>query len=268
MCALTKFQLTQCKVQSGMSKVWSYGDSHAAGHELGNWWSSSVGRDWIQNEYGLPNRERLQRSLGPDKYRNVVKEIWYEHLEDTTGRCRPEFSYAGELARLMLYDLVDRAAPGNSNSQSIDAMYQDYLQWKRDDIVLFSVVTSRRFMPASDRYKRNHQAHWLEPDDADTMMQHGPHDIDYKLQTQAYIKLAESMHPNMITLQTTDEDLSHHNIGPLFTIRDNFTTWIYENWDEHFRHLGGGPEDGRYPGGHFHEDCHALYAKHIYETLI
>jgi len=252
-----------------MPKLWSYGDSHAAGHELGNWWSESCGREWLRQHHGFVDRENAIRVIGQDRYRQVVKEEWYAHLDGSTGRYHPAMSYAGELAQLLDYELVNYAKSGNSNSHSMQQITDHSWQWHRDDIVLFSVVTFHRYISASDPEKRNHQRHWLDPDAADIMMTHGPHDDCFKLQTLAYIKMVESMHPNVITLQTVSEDITVGRIGPQFLIRDSFTDFVENNldkWDTGF--LYSQSEDLRYPGGHFHEDCHKEYAKHIYESWL
>lgn len=239
-----------------MNKVWSYGDSHAAGHELGNQWSDSLGTDWLNYNFGVANRDQAIKEMGADRYRKIVKEKWYKQLDDTTGRCRPELSYAGEFANLVGYTLVNRANPGNSNSHSVKQMLHDMPIWKNDDIILFSVCTFRRYISASEPEKRNHQIHWLDPNAADIMLQHGPHDDCFKMQTLAYISLIKSMHTNVIVLQTVSEDISVGSVRPTFTVQDSFTDFSNNN------SIG----DFRYPGGHIHESLHKQYSKLIYES--
>ena len=237
-------------------KLWSYGDSHAAGHELGTEHAHDLAKGWLKEQFNYHDRNQARNDLGVEKYNIKIKKEWYKHINN---QCVPKLSYAGLLAKKLEHKLVNRAIPGSSNSLSILNMYQDMDQWDKDDIILFSVVTPLRFIPAHDITEPNHQVHWLSDKDAEVMWRVGPHDVCFKLQTHGYIKLAKSLHKNVFTLKTVGEDTSVEGRDCDINLPISFTDYLDEN--------GFPTHNYRYPGGHFHETCHELFADHIYNEL-
>lgn len=237
-------------------KLWSYGDSHAAGHELGTEHAHDLAKSWLLKEFGYGDRNQAKDELGLEKYNVKIKKKWYKHINN---QCIPELSYAGLLANKLGYKLVSQALPGSSNSLSMLKMYQDIDKWDKDDIILFSVVTPLRFIPANDIKELNHQVHWLSDKDAEVMWRVGPHDVCFKLQTHGYIKLAKSLHKNVFTLKTVGEDTSVEGRDCDINLPISFTDYLDEN--------GFNTYLNRYPGGHLHETCHELFADYIYNEL-
>mgnify|MGYP003648119090 CR=1 FL=1 len=234
-------------------KLWSYGDSHAAGHELGTDYSEDVGKSWIRS-IGYKDRSDARNQLGVDKYNKLVKQKWYQAINHL---CTPSLSYAGQLATLLDYELINRATPGSSNSLNILKMYQDLSKWSNDDVILFSVVTPFRFIPGNDINNTNHQVHWLPKKIANVLWNDGPHEVCFRLQTHGYLHMAKNLHKNVYTLQTVPDDISVEGITPAFDIQLSFTEFVKNNYDI---------ESLRYPGGHLHEDVHITYAEYIYNT--
>lgn len=235
-------------------KLWSYGDSHAAGHELGTDYADDLGARWYQ-KLGYKDRNHA-RSIGVFKYNKKVKSKWYKEINDL---CTPELSYAGKLASLLSCEFVSRAEPGSSNSLNILKMYQDSKQWHSDDIILFSVVTPLRYIPANNILATNHQVHWLPEDIAKILWKDGPHDVCFRLQTHGYMHMVRNLHKNVCILQTVPDDISVEDITPKFDINFSFTEFISQYYKVSV-------DTFRYPGGHLHEDCHASFAEYIYNT--
>ena len=127
-------------------RVWNYGDSHAAGQELGS--AYDCGKSWIQENLGFENRTEAVETLGTSKYRVIVKDKWYNYLRDnkkcsTTingAPCSPEMSYAGAIARHYDVELITRAEPGASNDYSVGKMISDKKHWAVDDIIMICFV--------------------------------------------------------------------------------------------------------------------------------
>src|SRR6056300_1253380 len=106
-------------------KLWSYGDSHAAGHELGTKYTHDLGASWFASEGWHSNdtsttvRNVCRNRLGVEKYNKTIKQKWYKHINN---KCTPSLSYAGILADRLGIELINRAEPGSSNSLSIYKM--------------------------------------------------------------------------------------------------------------------------------------------------
>ena len=234
-------------------KLWSYGDSHAAGYELGTNYSKDMGKSWFCS-VGYEDRNEARNQLGVDKYNKLIKQKWYQEINHL---CTPSLSYAGHLAKLLDYELVDRASPGSSNSLNMLKIYQDLSKWNNDDVILFSIVTPFRFIPGKDIDSGNHQVHCLPKNIAKVLWEDGPHEVCFRLQTHGYLHMAKNLHKNVYTLQTVPDDISVEGITPAFDIQLSFTEFVKTNYDI---------ESLRYPGGHLHEDVHVSYAEYIYNT--
>ena len=137
-------------------------------------------------------------------------------------------------------------------------MYEDKEQWNSDDIVLFSVVTPLRYIPADNIKSMDHQVHWLPDKAAKIMYKWGPHNICFNLQTHGYMTMSKVMHQNMYTLQTVSDDISVNGFTPKFDIEISFAKYVEENF---------ATDNYRYPGGHLHEDCHVAYANYLHEAI-
>lgn len=246
-------------------KLWSYGDSHPAGHELGTEYAHDLGASWFASERwysddpGTTVRNVCRNRLGVEKYNKIVKQKWYKHIHN---QCTPSLSYAGVLAEHLGAELVNRAEPGSSNSLSILKMYQDIGKYQPEDIVLFSVVTPFRYIPANDIDATNHQIHWLPLHQAEVLWDVGPHEVCFKLQSHGYIQLAKSLHSNTVTLKTVNDDWSVQGRSCTFDIPLSFYEYTTQQVDD--------PENGidpyRYPGGHLHESLHKMYGDYLYAT--
>ena len=247
-------------------KIWSYGDSHAAGHELGTKYAHDLGASWFASEGWYsddPNttvRHVCRNRLGVEKYGKIIKQKWYKHIRN---QCTPSLSYAGVLAERLGAELVNRAIPGSSNSHSILQMYQDVEQYQPDDIVLFSVVTPFRYIPANDIDATNHQIHWLPEYQAEVLWDVGPHDVCFRLQTHGYIPLARSLHPRCYTFKTVNDDMTV--LGKDVDV--NIPLSFYQLSEQHVNEPENGIESYRYPGGHLHEDLHVAYGEYLANEL-
>lgn len=242
--------------------LWSYGDSHAAGHELGA--VSDLGRDWLKTNYGFDSRIEAKEKLG-SKYTDIVRTKWYEYLqsimpENDPRHCTPELSYASVLSCIMGHEFVNRAKPGSSNDYISYLLFADREKWDAEDIIVVSIVTPKRFMPKQDKRIRNHQIHWLPFSVQDTFEKYGPSDESFNLWNQGLVHMMKGIHPNTVILYTTDDDMSVLGFDTTENMRDvplSLTAFVEENWNE----------DMRYLGGHFHEDCHKAYGEYIYGVL-
>jgi len=142
-------------------------------------------------------------------------------------------------------------------------MYQDFKKYQPEDIVLFSVVTPLRFIPANDITATNHQIHWLPDHQAEVLWDVGPHEVCFRLQTHGYIQLARSLHSQCYTLKTINEDMTVLEKDIELDIPLSF----YQLTEHHVNDPENGIDSYRYPGGHLHESLHVAYAEYLYEQI-
>lgn len=243
-------------------KLWSYGDSHAAGHELGS--VDDLGASWIKKTYGYNDRDELRHKKGLDFYHTYVRQKWSSYIENKCSTlvygtpCSPELSYAGEFSKLIGAELINCAVPGSSNDFSMLRLFRDLDKIDKNDIVMFSLVTPMRFLSGAGEEHVRTQIQWQPKKIQKVLYNYGPGDISFNLLAQGLIHTIKSLFPNAIILKTNNDDISVESVDTttnlLFT-ENNFTEFVSNNSTEQFR----------YVLGHIDEKYHKLYAQHLYE---
>lgn len=243
-------------------KLWSYGDSHAAGHELGS--VDDLGAAWIKQTYGYNSRDELRRKKGLDFYHTYVRQKWSSYIENKCSTlvngtpCSPELSYAGEFSKLVGAELINRAVPGSSNDFSMLRLIRDVDKIGKNDIVMFSLVTPMRFLSGAGEEHVRTQIHWQPKKVQKVLYHYGPGDNSFNLWTQAVAHMIKGLFPNVIILKTNNDNISVEDIDTtknlLFTEKD-FTQFAFNNSSRQIR----------YVLGHIDEKYHKLYAEHLYK---
>jgi len=226
-------------------KLYSYGDSHAAGHELGS--APDLGKAWLKENYGVENRGHLD----PIVYHNIVRPAWNEYIKD--NKCNPTLSYAGQLAKMIDAELVDRAIPGSSNDWSAMRLLEDLTHIKADDIVLFSICTPERFLSGQGEDVTRTQIQWQPEKIQRILFQYGPSDKSFNLWTQSIFHMVKNI-SNSLIVKTTDNNIEVNGIDTTNINLESFTQFALRT---------AGHNDIRYPVGHIHEDYHKLYAEYL-----
>lgn len=245
-------------------RLWSYGDSHAAGHELGA--VTDLGRSWIREHSGFESRTMARDLLGTTAYQELVRECWYDYLFEimpnaNPDACTPELSFAGQYAKLCNAELINRAMPGSSNDYIVRRMLQDMDKWLDDDIVVVCHVDETRYMPHHDLDALNYKTYNLPTKIQRVMLDNGPSDMSYLLWNQGLVALMKCMRPDAIIVYSTGSSLAVEGVDiteRLRTVPLSFTDFVKSKWDA---------EEMRYPGGHFDEICHQEYAEYINKTI-
>lgn len=247
--------------------LWSYGDSHAAGHELCR--IEDLGQSWIQQNYGYSNRLQAKREMGLERYQKEVRSQWYDFLRQEqlcstklgNSPCSPELSFAGQLASQLKVTLNNRAIPGSSNDQILFKMLEDRNCWGDQDKVIVSVVTPHRFAPQCEPEKRNFQLHTMPKKAQDVFLEYGPWEETFKLWSQGLIYLAAQLHKNIYLVRTTEADYRCQDIdlsSQLFVSPMSFVKFVQTEF---------GGKDLRYPGGHFSEKAHSKFADYLISLI-
>jgi hypothetical protein len=239
-------------------KLWSYGDSHAAGHELG--YVTDRGLKWLKENYDYNSRLEAKTHL-KNRYTDVVRNHWYNYLTENfpprkIRNCDPSLSYAGKIANHYNAELVNRAVPGASNDMIAYRMLDDMQKWNHEDLILSSVVTPYRFMPEHDMSKTNYQLHWLDIKKQRNFLEIGPSYTSFKLWNQGLLHLIKSLHSNVKMIATVELDIEVNNVNTstdLFSLNLSMSQFAANNFSE----------DMRYLGGHFDEKVHEAFAEYI-----
>lgn len=245
-------------------RLWSYGDSHAAGHELGA--VTDLGHSWIKENSGFEDRTMARDLLGTYKYQELVRERWYDYLfeimpDANPDACTPELSFAGQYAKLRDVEFINRAMPGSSNDSIVRRMLQDMDKWDVNDIVMVCHVDESRYMPQHNLDASNYKTHNLPTKVQRVMLDNGPSDMSYLLWNQGLVALMKCIRPNAIVVYSTGNSLAVEDVDLTERLRSvplSFTDFVKTKWDA---------EEMRYPGGHFDEICHQEYAKYIKEII-
>jgi hypothetical protein len=241
-------------------RLWSYGDSHAAGHELGV--VDDLGRAWLKEHTGYDHRLSARENLG-DRYNDYVKNKWYDYVESilvdaSPTQCSPHLSYAGKYAEKLNVEFINRAVPGAGNDMILRRMFHDIALWNEDDYILVTHVDYDRYMPQHDTSKLNYKSYNLPFKVQDTFEQYGPSEISFKLWNQGIVSLMKSLHPNTKLISSVPTDMTVDDVNTIDKLRAlpmSFTEFVQSKWDA---------EDMRYPGGHFHEECHEKFAEYLF----
>lgn len=230
-------------------KLYSYGDSHAAGHELGT--APDLGKAWLKENFRVDNRCELDQTT----YNTKVRPAWDSFIKGRT--CNPRLSYAGELAKLLDITLVNRAVPGSSNDWSAMRLLEDLPKIAKNDIVLFSVCTPNRFMSGRGEDVTRTQLQWQPIKVQRILYEYGPHENSYNIWNQGIVHLVNNLPFTTYIINTTKDNIEvkgHDTTKNLFLTETSFTEFSIET---------AGHDDIRYPVGHIHESYHKLYAEYL-----
>jgi hypothetical protein len=226
-------------------KLYSYGDSHAAGHELGT--APDLGKAWLKENFGTSSRYDIDEKT----YNTKVRPAWEKFIRGRT--CNPQLSYSGQLAKILDIELVDRAIPGSSNDWSAMRLLEDLPNIKADDLVLFSVCTPERFLSGQGTDVTRTQIQWQPEKIQRVLYQYGPSDKSFNLWTQAIVHMIKNI-SNCLVIKTTDNSLDVNGHDTTDIKLESFTQFALRT---------AGHEDIRYPVGHIHEDYHKMYAEYL-----
>ena len=56
-------------------KLWSYGDSHALGAELGTEHAHDLAKGWLKEQFNYDDRNQARNDLGVEKYNIKIKNV-------------------------------------------------------------------------------------------------------------------------------------------------------------------------------------------------
>jgi hypothetical protein len=232
-------------------KLWSYGDSHAAGHELGV--LENLGKDWLHKTFNVESRDQYIKTYGQKAYKTILYPLISSTVYNDGKHMNPSLSYAGQLANKLGCDLISRAIPGGSNDLSVSKFFDDLVRIQNDDVVLFSLTSVHRF------FSENGDTSKLS--EHEYMIEHGPSEETWRLWAQGLIALVNN-HPynrgRIIFVNTANHILDVNSIS----ITEKMNNVVSLPFIEFTNDYGS---NTRYPLGHIAEHIHSDYADFIYQ---
>lgn len=227
-------------------KLWSYGDSHPGGHELGSF--DDLGRAWLTKNFNVSDRNQFMQKYGNHVYKNTLYPLWNREIGTPH---RPELSYAGQLADIIGAEFVSRAIPGSGNDSSVVNFIQDLKQISSDDVVLFSVSSIHRFVSVVGRHSK-----LLEHTE---MISSGPSDNSWKIWGNGMVQLILNLCKCKLVIvsSTQIDDFDIEGINFIKSL-DNFFEIEFMSFANQYDY------NVRYPLGHISEHVHKDYAKLIH----
>jgi hypothetical protein len=230
-------------------KLYSYGDSHAAGQELGT--VPDLGKAWLKENFGVNSRYDIDQKT----YNTKVRPAWENYIRGRS--CNAKLSYAGQFAKLLDVELIDRAIPGSSNDWSVMRLLEDLPKLNKDDIVLFSVCTPTRFISGRGEGITRTQIQWQPLKVQRVLYKYGPNEKSYNIWNQGLIHLIKSIPCKTYIIKTNKDSIKvkgQDTTRNLLLTKTSFTQFALKK---------AGHDDIRYPVGHIHEAYHRLYAEYL-----
>lgn len=244
-----------------MPKVWAFGCSHTEGTELGI--NNYINVDaWLMENFGTTDYRNLDV-----KTKNKLMKKWHSMLDNliqktdivSNGR---KLSYAGQLATLLDYDLMNFAIRGSGADRAFyELVYKKSKQidWQ-NDIVLVGFTHTHRFMYDVTYPDRNINLNSPKKSNKNlhkTLITEGPSDIFWSAANAGIYHLIKVHYPKVKFISTVK---TTNSLNP-----GKFLSSIQYNdyrLDDYAISL-----NDVYPQGHYKEYAHKELAKHIYEKL-
>ena len=227
-----------------MPKLYAFGDSNTAGHELG------LDKKFIDNFYkksGYSSAEEIHKL--PIKKRTRVIYKWHGIIQQEYGVSSyhtPSLAYVGRLADFIGYDLVCHAFPGDSIHKQILLLHEETnIDWD-NDIVVFGVPPRPRWLTNNEKDATMEN---VGEKIAKVLYHHGPGDKAERLNFIGTLCYLRQTFPKIILVRQYDD-----NAYEEFPVSNIFVN------DKSLENIG---ERNIHPAGHFVEEVHEKFASYL-----
>ena len=245
-------------------KVYLFGCSHTAGHELG---PKKVDDKKFLKARGWQFASDAQRKLSPSQFEKQIVLPWYKQINNVIT---PQWSWAGRIADKINKSIIVYAAPGQSLVEQVYHLLQveNKINWDKD-LVCFGVPPDGRIMvnrrgrfesiqinnllPFSDKKSQQQVLDTIPSEESMLLYHYGL--ISYIKKRWPYVILIETTNPNEII------DSKIVKLNNLFYVEKGLKEFATMFIDKH------SDEDIKYPGGHFKEHIHDKYSNYVLEKL-
>ena len=220
-----------------MSKVWSFGCSHSAGHELGTGIDKAALTDWYKKYTIGDNFITASKTKNYDK---IVLDYWNNPLKNPHNH---ELAFPGVFARELGLELVAKGKSGVGIDHVMKIYYKFKDQIAEDDIVLFEIPPIYRYI---DILGVSRQMSLFKGNELSS-----PSTFTLELLSNAVIKMLHYEHHNVYLVDVgagIEKPIVKEYLLTSTTMRDI----EFEMYNQ---------EIIRYPMGHYMEEIHEAFGK-------
>jgi len=238
-------------------KVYIFGCSHAAGHELG---PKRLNYQKFMKARGFDSVIQAMDELSFSEYHKRIARPWYKKINNI---CTPLQSWAGQIAQKLDMPIVNFAQPGSAFDFQINLLMEqiDNIDWNLD-LVLFGTPVSHRYTikPRTklQSLQLNHFAN-MKDRQLTLFLQVLPSDETMLLLHYGLVTYLKHRYPKVVLCEMCAPDENVQN--KTFRIENQFYV------EESFASFGNKFEDSLYPGKHYREHIHEKYAEYVLEKL-
>lgn len=238
-------------------KVYIFGCSHSAGHELGHKRNYKA----FMEARGFDSVEQAINKLSFSEYDRKISRPWYKRINNI---CTPSKSWAGQIAQKLDMQIVNFAVPGSAFDFQITLLMEqiDNIDWNKD-LVLFGTPVSHRYSVkpgvSLQSVQLNYLYNGIPPINIRSLAQILPSDETMLLHHYGLLTYLKQRYPKVVICEMT---APHENVeNKIFRIEDQF--YVEESLGDFSNRF----EDCLYPGKHYQEHIHEKYAEYVLEKL-
>ena len=237
-------------------KVYIFGCSHAAGHELGHKRNYKA----FMEARGFDSVRQAIDELSFSEYDKRIARPWYKKINNI---CTPQQSWAGQIAQKLDMPIVNFALPGSAFDFQINLLMEqiDNIDWNRD-LVLFGTPISHRYTiktgTSLKSIQLNHFAN-INARQINLFLQVLPSDVTMLLLHYGLATYLKHRYPKVVLCEMCVPNENVEN--KTFRIENQFYV------EESFASFANQFEDCFYPGKHYREHIHEKYAEYVLEKL-
>jgi hypothetical protein len=232
-------------------KLWTFGDSHTAGQELGTGLTSHDIDRWVKSITSFNNHLEAEQMMSATEYALKIMMPWDCYIKECFS---PELSYAGILAKNKKLNLNNRAMPGASMDQIFKIFYSTVgeINFDEDEVIVAPTYFGRWITQQNKKFN----FHLLDDKNLLSYMQLVPCDSTQILYYYSMIFYMQTNYPKIRLVKIYDD---HYDYGIYKKIKfvNDISMFSYFRDTIHDR--------TRYPGQHFNEAAHEYFATYINE---
>jgi hypothetical protein len=239
-------------MNDGMSgKLWTFGDSHTAGHELGTGLSVSDINCWVRSISKFDSHHEAQRVLSNDDYISNIMIPWHHY---TNQKYSPELSYAGLLASENNLQLVNCAVLNASMDQIFRIFNStvDKINFDEDEVLLAPTFYGRWTTQEDMQFN----VHFLNESNILSYMQLAPCDSTQVLYYYSMIFYMQTTYPKIKIVKIYDDQPDYEIYKSIKFVND-VSMFSYFRDTIHI--------ETQYPAFHFNEAAHEYFATYVNE---
>ena len=232
-------------------KIWTFGDSHTAGDELGTGLLIDDMNRWVKSISKFNSVSEAKNMLSETDYISTIMMPWFHYIEE---KYSPELSYAGILAKNKKLNLINHAVRGASMDQIFKIFYSKVGEINFDEDVV--IVAPTYFGRWITQQNKKFNFHFLDEKSMLSYMQLAPCDSTQILYYYSIIFYMQTTYPKIKIVKIYDDQPDYEIYKSIKFVND-ISMFSYFRDTIH--------DQTRNPGLHFNEAAHMDFATYINE---